>query len=110
MAIESYATRDNLIKIKQSAIERRLNKANSKARTAAIAKSKKTKKPVDYKTQAIKSGSGFTPSDYGVGNGAAIPYQLKTTTASSNKLPIKPRPVPSGGSWKPPVAPSTRGG
>ena len=50
----------------------------------------------NYNTQAIKGADqGFTPSDYGVGAGAAIPYQIGTTsnTASAKYTPPKAKAI-----------------
>ncbi|MGS2592248.1 hypothetical protein [Streptomyces hebeiensis] len=68
------------ISMREAAIKRRLAKANNDARNKTI-KSIDPKKggTKSYTTQSIKTGGGFTKSDYGVGSGAAIPYQLSNT-------------------------------
>jgi hypothetical protein len=74
-------SRSKLILDKENAIKRRLAAQNEKNKTSAYNKITKRSSSGyrDYNTQSIKTGNGFTKSDYGVGNGAAIPYQLQDT-------------------------------
>lgn len=92
---------------RQAAIQRRLDKENKAAEVGAKVKSSKmTPKggkftPTNYQEKYIKGEKeGFTKSDYGVGAGAAIPYQIgsKTKTYKGNKntankgtVPTKPK-------------------
>lgn len=72
---------------REDAIKRRLDRENQKARLGAktkgtnISPGKSKFKPTKYKEQYIKGEKeGFTKSDYGAEKGAAIPYQIGTTT------------------------------
>jgi hypothetical protein len=98
-------TRDAAIKAKENAIKSRLSRLNTTNKLAAqkvvnkqrstYAKNKPAKGKTfmkQYNTQAIKGAKeGFTPSDYGVGAGAAIPYQIgeSKATASATYTPEK---------------------
>lgn len=100
-------TRSQEIIAKENAIKKRLAKSNEDAKVAAgknmnkklaILKKRKQTGVVSssYNTQSILGANkGFAKSDYGVGAGAAIPYQIGTEKQSvigSNKLPDIRRP------------------
>lgn len=93
---------------KENAIKARLQRANNdnkasaqksvNAQLAAYKKGKNKNKPITftktYNTQAIKGADqGFTPSDYGVGAGAAIPYQIGDSKATA-AAQYTPKPAP----------------
>jgi hypothetical protein len=88
------------IAAKELAVRRKLSDYNSKNKNSALVKLKKNKAKVAterYNLKSIRTGDGFTRSDYGVGKGAGIPYQIKQTSATVNKgrpnfKPPKPRP------------------
>jgi len=109
MADLQGSAREKAIKAKETAIQKRLDSANSKSKEAAVkdvkaqaAKAKGTGKTFNknYSTEAILgSNKGFTKSDFGVSNGAAIPYQIgkatgkASATATKKKKPqYKPKP------------------
>lgn len=104
------------IKSKEDAIKRRLEKdssaAKSKAQQAASAKAKLAKGTgkkftVNYNTQSILGeNKGFTKSDYGVGAGAAIPYQIGSGKGSVSATASKPAPKPKP---KPKPKPASKG-
>ncbi|MFE1145192.1 LysM peptidoglycan-binding domain-containing protein [Streptomyces rochei] len=103
------------IKARENAIKRRLEQESSKARSAALkdvrsqaGKAGGTGKTFtkNYTTKSILGeNKGFTKSDYGVGNGAAIPYQVgnatakvsATATKKPKKQPPKKKQQSSGG-------------
>lgn len=106
-------SRDRAILLKENAIKAKLNKYNQTNKTSAQTKLNKTvadygkKKPPksrtftqQYATQSIKGADkGFSKSDYGVGAGAAIPYQIgsgqSTASATYNPPGTKPKPKPT---------------
>lgn len=68
--------------IRKQAVERKMNDFNTKNKKSATVKANTTKKPVNYSQQSLKGrAEGFTESDFGAGKGAAIPYQIKSTTS-----------------------------
>lgn len=80
-------TRDQQIVAKENAIKKRITWNNTKNRLRATADAnkeftkKKGKAPVvkTYDTQKLLGEKeGYTKSDYGIGQGAAIPYQIKS--------------------------------
>lgn len=99
-------TRDQQIKAKEDAIKRRLASDSSKAKAtaqskvnkAAAARAKLGKYGTvtgSYDTKKILgSKEGFSKSDYGVGAGAAIPYQIGSGKGSVSKTINKPKPKP----------------
>lgn len=104
-------TRTKEIKAREDAIRRKLFAQNHK--NQAVARSKinpKTGGTKTYETQRISgSREGFEKSDYGVGAGAAIPYQILKGTGkiSVNKSKYqKPKPKPKP---KPKVKPKYPG-
>jgi hypothetical protein len=74
--------RDIKVKGQGDAIRRRLMQSNVKNEAAAKAQIKKQKGgSATYKSQYIRgSNEGFSPSDFGIDAGAAIPYQIGTKT------------------------------
>lgn len=101
----STDSREKQIAVKHGAVKRAIQASNSKASKKAKDSIKK-KGTASYKEQYLKgSKQGFTKSDYGVGKGAAIPYQVGTNTAKVSKG-IKTRPKPVDRGWdKPPKFP-----
>lgn len=103
-------TRSNAILAKENAIKAKLatwNTSNKKSsqtklnKTVANYAKKKPPKPrmfnQQYSTQVIKGADkGFAKSDYGVGDGAAIPYQIgnQQATVSAKYVPPKAKPKP----------------
>ncbi|MFE1914986.1 hypothetical protein [Streptomyces anandii] len=85
-------TRSQQILAKENAIKNRLNGINTQNRVKATAqvsndikkllkKHKSGTVTKSYKTQSILGANkGFSKSDYGVGQGAGIPYQIGTST------------------------------
>lgn len=106
-------TRSQEIKAKEDAIKKRLDAANKPAAAKATANvardlaslKKKGKTGTASSSYSAKSilgaDKGFTKSDYGVGSGAAIPYQIGNTTkkvsahysAPGKKPPVKTPPI-----------------
>ena len=80
--------RQSEIAAKKGAIERKLQ-AENRARQAKAFKGIDSKKGgiATYVSKGITKGKGFTESDYGVGKGAAIPYQLSDATKTVKKVP-----------------------
>lgn len=98
-------TRSSAILAKENAIKAKLNKYNVANKKSATAQATKKLKPwlkgkkahtstAFYNTQSIKGADkGFTKSDYGVGAGAAIPYQIGTDRQVA-KVTHNPNPKP----------------
>lgn len=99
-------SREAEIKAREDAIKRRLEETNKKNKDTATKtldkrlkdmalKGKYGKVTEKYQTQQILGADkGFTKSDYGVGAGAAIPYQIGTaekTVSRESVRPEKPR-------------------
>lgn len=78
---------------REAAIKRRLKKSNKKARSKAYASiNKKKGGKKKYKEQYIRgSDQGYRRSDYGVGHGAAIPYQIARRTETVKRKAKKRR-------------------
>jgi hypothetical protein len=105
--LRSQETRNREIRAKEDAIKRRLqrsndnNKKSAQKSAAALAnKAKGTGKTFtkSYTTQKILGADkGFTKSDYGVGAGAAIPYQIgdSKSTVAIKATGGKPKPKPT---------------
>lgn len=105
--MKSTSVRDREIRAKENAILARLSRTNSNNRLSAQnkvnsqARAYGKRKPVkgktfvsSYETQKIKGADqGFSKSDYGVGAGAAIPYQIgiQKNTATAKYTPKVPR-------------------
>jgi LysM repeat protein len=81
---------------KQTAIQRALDKTNLGNQSTARQKiDPKKGGSATYSEQYIKGPSeGFTQSDYGTDNGAAIPYQIGTKNGTLTVAAPKPPPVP----------------
>ncbi len=115
----SDPSRSSQIRSKEAAITRRLSEVNSKnKKTASRAvmsgaiKLKKAKKygtiTKSYDTQKILGADkGFTKSDYGVGSGAAIPYQIGAGKGKVSATVARPKPKPKAVK---PKATSSQGG
>lgn len=101
-------TRDQQITAKENAIKKRLQKRNTtnqikaKGQVAAeLSKMRKGHRRGDvvrkYQTQAIRgSKEGYAKSDFGVGAGAAVPYQIGTyTNLEAGSTKPKPKLPPS---------------
>jgi hypothetical protein len=87
--------KDPAVKAKEDAIKRRLDADNTKAKwnaNKALVTKKSGTSQYDVKKIA-GADKGFTQSDYGVGDGAAIPYQIQTDKGTVTKH-LKP-PLPS---------------
>lgn len=78
---------------REDAIKRRLAKSNKKARAKAKGKINKKKGGTkSYKEQYIRGKSqGYSQSDYGVGAGAAIPYQIARRSETVSRPKPKKR-------------------
>lgn len=99
------ASRDVQIAGREAAIKRKLDKSNmANQRTALASINKKTGGTKKYATKEIAGADkGFTKSDYGVGLGAAIPYQITDGSGSVTKereklrqIEAKPKAKPKG--------------
>lgn len=92
MAAPGIPSRENEIASKRGAIERRLNQKSAAGKNSATQaanieaaklrrQNKGGKVTKSYTTDYIKGDKeGFSRSDFGVGKGAAIPYQIGTKT------------------------------
>jgi nucleoid-associated protein YgaU len=103
-ATPASPSRDAQIKAKEDAIKRKLAKDSSgdKAKALKLAQAKAKLAPgtgkkftAQYTTKNILGeDKGFSKSDYGVGAGAAIPYQIGSGRASVSATATKPKPKP----------------
>ncbi|HEY9259032.1 hypothetical protein [Chitinophaga sp.] len=95
-----YGQRDYQIMMKRNAIERKLSDDNRAGMTKAIGAANKSKKNSTYSEgRILGQKEGFTNSDFGVGAGAAIPYQVANTTKTvkpGTKVPAPPKNIVGG--------------
>lgn len=106
------ASRESKIQAQQAAIQRRLDIKNNQAKRGSKNIVKGGKGSADnYQYSYIRGADeGYSKSDYGIGGGAAIPYQVGTKTRNAGRIFNPPKSKPPAKVYRPPAGagPKTR--